>query len=184
MSTVKKYLGQRSTLEVKQEILRDFSQALRLELEVELKQLEHNELFDKPNFYLRLDTGKIVRCDIFALIQCFKLKEKEKIDDALEDVFNSQGSINRHGIYVEHYDNNFHFFELEPREMNHYTDMALSFIASTKKIHSVEIPALKRDVELWTKSYGGFWCDLKENLDSVDWEIVAENQISGCYKPY
>lgn len=113
MSTVKKYLGQRSTLEIKREILSDFAQALRLELEVELKTSEHNELFTKPNFYLRLDSGKIIRCDIFALTQCFKLKEKKKIDKALIKTFLKYGSTENKPIQVEQNENSFMFYLID-----------------------------------------------------------------------
>lgn len=179
MSTIKKYLGQCSTLEIKQEILGDFQLALRLELEVELKQSEDNELFIKSNFYLRLDTAKVVKCHIFDLIQCFALNKKEAIDEALLERFNKQGSFKSNFIYVEHVGDNFHFFELVPREMNRYTEAALRLF-KVAKLDSVEIPAIKKDAELWLKHRRG-WYDLKENLDLVDWEIVQENQILGNY---
>lgn len=186
MSTIKKYRGSRSTLEIKQEIFRDFSQALRLELEVELKTSEHNELFTQPNFYLRLDSGKIIKCDIFALIQCFKLNKKEAIDSALLERFNELGSFKSNDIYVEHYGNSFKFFELIPREMNKVTSSMLSLIRLAK-IDSIEIPTIKDKVQEYLDSCPRRFLYLKylrENLDLVDWEIVEENQISGTYKPY
>lgn len=184
MSTIKKYLGSRSTLEIKREILKDFSEALNLELKVELATSEDNDLFTRSTFELKLDNGVVryIHCDIFDLIQCFELNKKEAIDNALLERFNNLGSFKSNYIYVEHVGNNFHFFELVPREMNHYTSETLSFIR-VAKIDSVEIPAIKEDVEKWLKSHGGIWCDLKENLDLVDWDIVEENQISGTYRP-
>lgn len=183
MSTIKKYLGSRSTLEIKQEILRDFSEALNLELKVELATSEDNDLFTRSTFELKLDNGivKYVHCDIFDLIQCFYLNKKEAINQALLERFNNLGSFKSNFIYVEHVGDNFHFFELVPREMNRYTEAALRLF-KVAKLDSVEIPAIKKDAELWLKHRRG-WYDLKENLDLVEWEIVQENQISGTYKP-
>lgn len=184
MSTIKKYLGSRSTLEIKQEILRDFSEALNLELKVELATSEDNDLFTRSTFFLRLDNGivRYIQCDIFALIQCFKLKHKEAINKALIERFHNLGTIKDNSIYVEHVDNNFHFFELVPREMNKVTDSMLSLIRLAK-IDSVEIPTIKDKVQAYLDSCPSRFPYLRENLDLVDWDIVEENQISGTYKP-
>ncbi len=185
MSNIKKYLGSRSTLEIKQEILKDFYQALNLEIKVELAISDKEDLFTGSTFDLKLDNGvsRFIHCDIFALIQCFKLIKKELIDEALINVFNSQGSISRHGIYVEHYGDNFLFFELIPREMNNATYSMLSLI-KLAKINSAEVPTIKDKVQKYLDSCPTRFSYLRENLDLVDWEIVEENQISGTYKPH
>jgi hypothetical protein len=184
MSTIKKYLGSRSTLEIKQEILKDFSEALNLELKVELANSEDNDLFTRSTFELKLDNGiiKYVHCDIFDLIQCFYLNKKEAINEALLKRFNNLGSFKGNSIYVEHVDNHFHFFELIPREMNNATDSMLSLL-KLAKINSVEIPTIKDKVQAYLDNCPSRFPYLRKNLDLVDWEIVEENQILGTYKP-
>ena len=116
MSVKKKYLGQLSTHDVKRAILEDFYQALRLELRVELSTSDGSELFSRSSFYLKLDSGKVVQCEVFPLIQCFELKKKEKIDKALRRVLAYQGSISNNRIQVEQNESSFMFYELVKKE--------------------------------------------------------------------
>jgi hypothetical protein len=179
MSTVKRYIGQRSTLEIKQEILKDFQEALNLELNVELKTSDKDNLFTRPNFGLKLDNGitRFVYCDIFALIQCFRLKEKKKIDKALIKAFNNHGHIKKNSIQVEQYDDSFMFYEIIEKEANEVT-LSMMSLVKIASIRSCEQPTLKQRAKEYLDSHPSRFDFLRGNFDSVDWELVAENQIN------
>lgn len=179
MFTIKKFIGSRSSLEIKQEILNDFYQALHIELKVELTTENHDTLFNRSTFELELDNGivKYIHCDIFALIQCFRLKEKEKIDSALLTTFNNQGSFKTNSIYVEHCGDNFHFFELIEKQANDATLSMMSLVKITS-IRSCEESTLKQRAKEYLDSHASRFSYLKLNFDLVDWELVVENQIN------
>jgi len=178
MSTVKRYIGQRSTLEIKQEILSDFQEVLNLELKVELKTSDKDDLFTRPNFGLKLDNGiRFVYCDIFVLINCFRLKEKKKIDKALIKAFDNHGHIKKNSIQVEQHDDSFMFYELIEKEANEVT-LSMMSLVKIASIRSCEEPTLKQRAKEYLDSHPSRFDFLRDNFDSVDWELVAENQIN------